>query len=104
MEPVEFELRQALSRRTPPEGFTERILGEIRAEPRRHWKGWRWAAVGAMAASLSLGIFAWKERSAHQTLIADQQADDILHALQSAGGKLNLARDAVLRSGKRGSR
>jgi hypothetical protein len=57
-----------------------------------------------MAASLSLGVFAWQERSAQQTLVADQQADDILHALQSAGGKLNLARDAVLRSGKRGSR
>ena len=104
MEPVEFELRQALSRRTPPAGFTERIMGEIRAEPRRHWKGWRWAAVGAMAASLSLGVFAWRERSDQRALVADQQADDILFALQSAGGKLNLARDAVLRSGRRGSR
>ena len=103
MEPVEFELRQALSRRTPPADFTERILGEIRAEPRHRWKGWRWAAIGTMAASLSLGVFAWKERSDRQALVADQQAEDILLALQSAGGKLNLARDAVLRSGTRGS-
>ena len=103
MEPVEFELRQALSRRTPPAGLTDRIMGEIRTEPRAmNWRGgmnWRWAAVGAMAASLSFGVFAWKQHSDRQALVAVQQADDILLVLQTGGGKLNLARDAVLRSG-----
>lgn len=104
MGPVESELRKALSRRTPPAGFTSRLMGAVRAEQRPRRMPWRWVAAGAMAASLSLGAFMQKQYSDRQELVAARQAEaELLLSLQLAGVKINQARDAVWRSGKRGA-
>jgi hypothetical protein len=94
MERVEFELKEALARREPAVGFTERLMRQVRAEPRPSHGLWRWVAVGAMAASLGLGIFAYNER---QVIAAQQAEADLVLTLQLAGLKINQARDAVLR-------
>jgi hypothetical protein len=104
MGPVESELRKALSRRTPPAGFTSLLMEEVRTEQRPRKMPWRWVAAGAMAASLSLGVFMQKQHSDRQELVAARQAEEeLLLSLQLAGVKINQARDAVWRSGKRGA-
>lgn len=104
MGPVESELRKALARRMPPAGFTSRLMEEFRAEPSPRRMPWRWVAAGAMAASLSLGVFMQKQHSDRQALIEARQAEaELLMSLQLAGIKINEARDAVWRSGNRGA-
>ena len=104
MGPVESELRKALARRTPPAGFTSRLMEEVRAEPRTRRVRWRWVAAGAMAASLSLGVFMQKQHSDRLALIEARQAEaELMMTLQLAGIKINQARDAVWRSGNRGA-
>ncbi len=94
MERVEFELKEALARREPAAGFTERLMREVRAEPGPRHGPWRWVAAGAMAASLGLGVFVYNER---QAFAARQAEADLVLTLQLAGLKINQARDAVLR-------
>ena len=104
MGPVESELRKALARRIPPAGFTSRLMEALRAKQRPRRMPWRWVAAGAMAASLSLGAFLQKQHSDRQELVAARQAEEeLLLSLQLAGVKINQARDAVWRSGKRGT-
>lgn len=94
MERVEFELKEALARRKPPPDFTERVMRQVRAEPRSSGGVWRWIAAGAMAASLSVGFFVYSEKQA----VAAQRAEaDLVLSLQIAGVKISEARDAVLR-------
>ena len=79
-------------------------MEEVRAEPRPRRVRWRWVAAGAMAASLSLGVFMQKQHSDRQALIEARQSEaELMMTLQLAGIKINQARDAVLRSGNRGA-
>ena len=94
MERVEFELKEVLARREPPADFTARLVRRVRAKPPPPSLPWRWVAVGAMAASLSLGFFVYAER---QAAVAQQAETDLVLSLQLAGMKINQARDAVLR-------
>ncbi|MYA80417.1 MAG: hypothetical protein F4X39_07830 [Acidobacteriia bacterium] len=79
-------------------------MEEVLAEPRPRSVRWRWVAAGAMAASLSLGVFMQKQHSDRLALIEARQAEaELLMSLQLAGIKINQARDAVWRSGNRGA-
>jgi hypothetical protein len=94
MERVEFELKEALARQEPPGDFTARLMREVRAKPQPRGGQWRWVAAGAMAASLSHGFFVYSER---QALAAQRAEADLVLSLQTAGLKINEARDAILR-------
>lgn len=99
MERLERELKQVLARRTPPAGFTANVMSRVRAEQQRPAKRgpWRWAMVGAIAASLMVGVFVGKQR--RNRIEAEYAADQLMLSLQLAGSKINQARDAVRRTG-----
>ena len=103
---IENELGGAFGRREPAPAFTERVMKRVRAEggrapqPVRKSLVWRWAAAGAMAASLALGVYFQRNDSKQASSAADEQAaTELMLSLQLAGKKINKARDVVLRRG-----
>ena len=110
MDRLEGELRKLHVRRPPPAGFTSRVMERVRQEARiqdggaRHarYAGprfWRWAAIGAIAASLMGGVYVQQHRARQTRIVAEQAQADILFSLQFAGGKINQARDFITRPG-----
>ncbi len=114
MEPLEGELKRAFGRRTPPADFTAQVMGRVRGESRfqpshpiqlttkpRTSRRWAWVLTGALAASLTVGVFIQRNR-ASEARAAVQAETELLFALALAGEKVNMARDAVLNPPERG--
>ncbi len=115
MDRLEGELRKLHVRRPPPAGFTSRVMERVREEARiqdgggRHSRAqharyagprfWRWAAIGAIAASLMGGVYVQQHRARQTRIVAEQAQADILFSLQFAGVKINQARDFIIRPG-----
>ncbi len=112
MEPLERNLRRLLARHPAPPGLTARVMASLENETSSAkplgWAmvgRWRWPMVGALAASLAMGVYLQQRRAevsageAEQAAVAEQAAEELLIALQIAGTKINKAREAVLRSG-----
>ena len=104
MEALERNLRRLLARCLAPPGFTARVMASLESEtpPAKPggWAmagGWRWPMVGALAASLALGVY-FQQRRVEQ-VAAERAAGQLLISLQIAGTKINKAREAVLRLG-----
>ena len=104
MEPLERNLRRLLARRPAPPGFTARVMTSLEneASPAKSmgWAmvgRWRWPMVGALAASLAVGVY-FQQRRVEQ-VAAERAAGQLLISLQIAGTKINKAREAVLRLG-----
>ena len=105
MEPLERNLRRLLARRPAPPGFTAGVMASLEneASPAKPagWAmvgRWRWPMVGALAASLAVGVY-FQQRRAGQAAAAERAAGQLLISLQIAGTKINKAREAVLRPG-----
>src|SRR5574337_1127704 len=107
MKPLEEELRRALRREEPPEGFTDRVLTRTATAPggRAGWRqtvgslfrmpGLRWAAAGTLACLLvAAGILHhWRvQREKAEGELAKVQ---VMKALRLASVKLNVARRKV---------
>jgi hypothetical protein len=112
MDRLEGELRKLHVRRPPPAGFTSRVIERVREEARiqdaggRHAPAqhsgpgfWRWAAIGAIAASLMGGVYVQQHRARQTRIVAEQAQTDILFSLQFAGVKINQARNFITRPG-----
>lgn len=111
MDPLELELRRMMERREPASDFTARVMEQVRSEskderpehkvvafkPRRSQKFWRWAAVGALAASLTIGVVVEQRRSNRRQ--AEAAEAQLYETLLLVGEKMNQARTEV-----RGSR
>ncbi len=110
MEPLERNLRRLLARRPPPAGFAARVMASLEnaASPVKPagWAmaaRWRWPMVGALAASLAVGVYLQQRRveispsEVEQAVAAERAAEELLISLQIAGTKINKAREAVLR-------
>lgn len=99
MYPTRDELRQVLSRQEPSAGFTARVMQQVHAERRvRRFPYKRWSIVGAIAASLTVGVYVrQQQRRAQQppAMKAEQAVEQLFGTLQVAGSKLNQARAAV---------
>ena len=101
MYPTGDELRQALSRRQPSADFTGRVMQQVRAEGRvRRFPLKRWSIVGAIAASLTMGIYVRQQRRAAlppppPTPGAALAGEQLLESLQLAGWQIHKAREAV---------
>lgn len=101
MQPTGDELRGLLSRREPSADFAARVMEQVRAEPKpvRRFPFKRWSIVGAIAASLIVGIYVRQQRRGvepvTQVIDAETAAEQILQTLGTAGYKFNLASDAV---------
>jgi hypothetical protein len=102
------QLRAALKRQDPPEGFAERVLARAQAPTatrlpsRRAWLAWlppwprqAWVAVGAVAALLLVTSGVQYQRR-RQGELAKQQ---VMLALQIAGSKLNYVQQKTLEIG-----
>ena len=110
MEALERNLRRLLARRPAPPGFTVRVMASLENEtPSAKPVGWamagrwRWPMVGALAASLAVGVYLQQRRvemspgETNQVAAAEQAAGQLLISLHIAGTKINKAREAVLR-------
>lgn len=111
MDPYELELRRMLARREPASDFTSRVMEQVRREStdeRREQKViafpaggrqrfWRWAAVGALAASLTVGVVVEQRRSNRRQ--AEAAEAQLYETLLLVGQKMNQARTEM-----RGSR
>ncbi len=88
---MDDELKAALRRKEPPEGFTERVLMSCRAQrdiPRRAPRRWRYAAAAAVLIAAIAG------GEAYRVVRAKQQ---MLTALHITSAKLRDARNHVMR-------
>jgi hypothetical protein len=99
MLPTHDELKQALSRREPGADFTARVMGQVRAEPRvKRFPLRRWTIVGAIAASLTVGVYIRQQRRAEApmpSLEAELAGEQLLESLQVAGWQIHKASEAV---------
>lgn len=104
MQRFEDELKQFFARRTPPADFTSRVVARVRVETSGKTSPlWRWTAIGAVAASLTIGIYVSKQRKDERVRERAEIAEaEILHSLQIAGAKIHKARLAVVSPGERG--
>jgi hypothetical protein len=101
MHPTGDELRQALSRKEPSADFEARVMQQVRAAGRqRRFPLKRWSIVGAIAASLTVGIYVRQQRRATPpalpTAEAELAGEQLLESLQLAGWQIHKAREAVL--------
>jgi hypothetical protein len=102
MNDLEQELRAALRRCDPSEGFAERVLALLPGENKRAAQAWhfawpvlRWAIAAVLCVGVAIGIgYRVHEQriEAAQGLAARQQ---VMMALQITGSKLRVARQKV---------
>jgi hypothetical protein len=100
MYPTGDELRQILARRQPSADFTERVMQQVRGEGRvRRFPLKRWSIVGAIAASLTVGIYVRQQRRstlpALPTAEAELASEQILDSFRVAGWNIHQAREAI---------
>jgi hypothetical protein len=95
MHPSDDDLRDALRRENPPEGFAERVLARSRdlEQVRRLSIDWLWPAVAAAVVMIAVGS-AVSERQARR--VEGQRAKAaVLLALRVTGEKLRSAQTQV---------
>jgi len=92
---IEHELRRALRRERPPEGFAARVTAAAKAEERERRgpvRGWR-----AVAASIALiaTVGGWAAYREHERQEGIRARDQVLLALHIAGEKVRYAQHEV---------
>jgi hypothetical protein len=103
MSEFDHELRRLLSRREPPAGFAERVLGRtepavppvVRPALRPRSRFVRWAAAAALVAAAA-GVLEYRERRREQAA-GEAARDQVVQALQLAGSKLQLVQAKINR-------
>ena len=105
MNPWEEILREALSRKAPPQDFADRVLARIRDLPAREKRPWfrfrafiarpalRWAA--AVLCLVIAGSVAFRERQQGERRQGEIARMQVKQALRIASVKLNAARRMV---------
>jgi type VI protein secretion system component VasF len=93
MTPFDADLKKALARVEPPDGFTERLATRIAALPprRRTPVYWRWAAVAAAAAVLFSGVSYEHERQ----MRGEAAKEKLLLAMRITSSKLQQAQQRI---------
>ena len=92
---LEHELRQALTRKNPPRGFDEKVLGRIASgeevgqpKPPARWTGYA-LAVAASLAIVAGGTFYLWQHERQQQMDAEQTARSVVLALQITSAKVS---------------
>ena len=114
MEQFERELREHFRTQEPSSGFSDRVMARVRQQaeqpavskpaptPRSWWMfGNRWAAAGALAACVTVGIAVQRHQS-RQLAAAEIAEAQLVEQLFFAGEKINQARDRVWGAQDRG--
>ncbi|HUR81236.1 MAG TPA: hypothetical protein VM733_10745 [Thermoanaerobaculia bacterium] len=91
---LEQDLKRALRRESPPEGFAARVLQRIEREnTRQRPKRW-WRAVAA-SLTLTAVLGAWGAKTVHERREGERARDQVLLALKIAGEKVRYAQQEV---------
>jgi hypothetical protein len=92
----EDDLRRALARREPPEGFAERVVARLSEArpPARRWP--RWLAAAACLLVLSGAAAEWQRERVRR---AEQAKEQVLLALRITSTHLRTAQQRVLAIG-----
>ena len=93
MTPFEEDLKKALAKCEPPDGFTERLAERIASLPARKASpmSWRWAAVAAAAAILFGGVA--REHQHHME--GEAAKEKLLVAMRITSSKLQQAQQQI---------
>ena len=111
MKRMEDELRQALRRHSPPEGFADRLLAEAARRPtggrarrnRRRAFGWsalRWAFVAAVVVAMIAGARYQSRRI--EAARGEAAKEKLVLALRITAAELQFAQEKVLEVGREG--
>lgn len=97
---IEHELREALRREPPPEGFAGRVLDRIARDERQRRAPVRWRAIAA-SVTLAAIVGGWGAHEHAQRVAEGERArDQVLLALRIAGSKVKYAQDQVKEIGE----
>lgn len=101
MTPFEEELKRALARREPADGFVERVLAHVEERKAHGWWHWlRWTRVRVLAVVAALlfvllgASIAYRQHE--RTVRGEAAKKKLLLALQIAGSKLHDAQQHVI--------
>jgi hypothetical protein len=100
MKRLEDELKNALRREEPSEGFTERVLAATLRTKQSTWRdifawpGMRWAMAGAMCLMLTVAGMEYKQSLNEQARGIAAKAQ-LMQALRITADKLQFAQDRV---------
>ncbi len=107
MKSIEEELRAALRKQQPPEGFAARVMARVNtATPPKsaRWTliiafvrspRWRWAVAGLAACLLLAAVVVHQRREQRMKAQGELAKAQMMKALHIASAKLNLARRKV---------
>jgi hypothetical protein len=92
------ELRSALSRREPPDGFAERVMARLPGAKRRHnWLPRSWMPAAAAVLIAVFGTGSWEyTRVRQERLEAERAKAELIEALELTSVKLQATRTKLL--------
>ena len=95
MHPSDDELRDALTRESPPEGFAKRVLSRSRQldKGRRAGIDWLWTATAAAVVVIAVGSAVFERQG--RRVEGERAKQDVLLALRVTGEKLRSAQIQV---------
>jgi hypothetical protein len=97
MSRLEDELRNALRREEPPQGFASRVLARAEAGPApRRWFAWpplRWASAVTAVAVVAGGLSYERERRTRAE--GERAKEQVLLALHITGSKLQFVKEKI---------
>jgi len=97
---LEEELRNAMRREEPPEGFAGRVLAQVQETKQSAWTGifalrnLRWALAGAMCLALAVAGIEYK-RAQDEHARGEAAKQQLMLALRITADKLQLAQEKV---------
>lgn len=90
---LEHDLKHALRRESPPEGFAQRVMQRLEvAEPRRRPVWWR-AAAASVTLGLMLGGYATHKAVEHRR--GEHAKEQVLEAMRITSEKMRYAQQEV---------
>jgi hypothetical protein len=103
MNRLDDELRNAMRREEPPEGFAGRVLARVQEKKQSAWTGifgsraLRWALAGAMCLALVIASVEYK-RAQDERARGEAAKQQLMLALRITADKLQFAQEKVQHS------
>jgi hypothetical protein len=100
MNRLEEELRNAMRREEPPEGFAGRVLARVQEPKQSAWTGFfasstlRWVLTGVMCLALAVAGIEYK-RAQDERARGEAAKQQLMLALRITADKLQLAQEKV---------